>query len=467
MPLHHPLSSCLSGTLALLLAGPVAAQDLGGMFKRAVERTRQTVERKVEDIVVETVTRPAEDALDGDARQDDAPATRTPAQGGALPRADVLLGNVPQERTWEGAYGRKFGPAGNMPEFILANPYLSPENIFFGDIKGMRCTADGGLVVAGDAGFAAGSGNLMGTGYWRVAPDGAITPLLSRPHTHRSARESAGNGLPWAGSGLPADRRFSLDASGRLLIGAGDGVFRVGDDGRLQRVTATRFDQPGRPVEDGEGHVWVAHQTDNKFCTVSRIAPDGQTRTVLGPGRLCPAQPSMEEMIVPQHMAWDAANGEMVVAGSRIQSRPSHDMYTSIWRVRPDGDARRVLRTVKAGRSPIDQNLDDIQSLALDGLGRIHVGTRFIGDAHVRSATRQVMRLDEASGRLVPVTGAAYRGNARPGREDYSLDGRVANSNFWKVDDQCFGPDGTLFVMDGQYVIRRIDNDGMVRTWAY
>ncbi|MBN8223458.1 MAG: hypothetical protein J0L89_01410 [Xanthomonadales bacterium] len=49
--------------------------------------------------------------------------------------------------------------------------------------------------------------------------------------------------------------------------------------------------------------------------------------------------------------AGQADAGELVSGGGVITGRPTHDMRITLWRIRPDGQARRVYYTLKAGRA--------------------------------------------------------------------------------------------------------------------
>lgn len=136
-----------AGMFVLALAGPATAQDLGGMFKRAVNDAKQRIERKAEDTAVRTVTRPVEDALDGDApapRSDDG-KTQQGNAGAAARAAAAVSDDAPAARDAAiarlraaappavcadpGATSRTFGSTCNSREFrappILAAPKIA------------------------------------------------------------------------------------------------------------------------------------------------------------------------------------------------------------------------------------------------------------------------------------------------------------------------------------------------------
>lgn len=437
-----------SGALALPQA-PAHAGELEGLFKRAAKRIADQATRQVEDRVVDSVRQPLQAT-----GQQAAPsgASRNPAIAAGLrydaPRADTRIGGAPQSLWLAPRVGGKFEPMAQAPaQVVAANPYLDPQRPFFGVLNHMQCASDGSLVVAADAGLDA-EGGIAGRGFWTIAADGAVSPLVS--HAYR------------AQSDIPAGPAFALLPGGGLVVAGDDALLRV-DAGGGVRTLASGLKDPGQPVVDPAGNVWFAH--DNA-CELRRLAPDGSLATVVPRERgECGALPVAERINV-RHIAWDPVHGELVAGGGKIVASP-HDMHVTLWRIRPDGQARRVYYTVKAGRSPVGQNTDAIWSVAVDARGRIVVATRLLDDR----ARRQAMRLDEARGRLVPLTGQsfakAFGGNDyRPGHEEAPYDGPAAHASFREANDICHGPDGTLFVLD-EHLVRRLDTDGRVRTWAY
>jgi hypothetical protein len=478
-----------------LVSGNAGAQSLGDMFKSAVKEAKREIERKAEskareagDKAVDAATRPVDDALDDvaqasasngePARRNDSPSSS--GGGYSAPRRETTIGNVPQELILAPGAGRKFTPATGKPQVIAVNPYLQPDRIFFSGMAGVQCPAEGGLVVAGEAGFDEGD-NPIGEGYWRIAADGAISPLLSRRYKDSGVRSNSPMlpanppDRPWVDGNLPNPGYsyyrvdgFGLGRNGDILLGAGDVVLRIGRDGRVRRVAgkagqqgfsdgpggSARFKYPGRPVEDDQGNLWLADQGN---CAIRRITPDGEVSTLMGPDQLCnAAQVAAEEQIVPDNMIWDAQRGELVVGGHFIRSKP-HDLYHSVWRIRPDGQARRVLYARKNSGTPA---LDGIYSMALDGQGRLYLGVGRPG------RDKSILRVDEPGGGTTFLTGAAYTGFA-PGNESYPVDGAAVGSNFRSNEDMCFAADGDLYVID-YHLLRRYDPAaGTVRTWAY
>ena len=470
------------GVLVCTLAVPVPqsyAQDIGGWLKRAAKQVQDDIAHKAENKAKETVTRPVEKALDGDASASG--SSTSSDRGYSAPSRDMRLGNVPQNLLLKPAVGKKFDPAQGRPQIIAINPYLQPDKIFFSGMTALQCPAEGGLIIAGDAGFSE-KGDIIGEGYWRIAGDGAISPLLTRRYKDSGVRSNSPM-LPanppdksWADRNLPSPGYtyykvdgFGLGRDGDILLGASDVVVRIARDGRVQRVagkagqqgfadgsgSTARFKYPGRPVEDDQGNLWLADQND---CAIRKIAPDGTVSTLMGPDRLCnAAQVSAQEQIVPDNMIWDARRGELIVGGHFIRSKP-HDLYHTVWRIRPDGQTRRVLFAQKNGGGGL--KLDGIYSTALDAQGRLYLGVGRPG----RNNT--IARVDESGGKVTFLTGTSYSGFA-PGNESYPVDGAASGSNFRKSDDMCFATDGGLYVID-DHLLRRYDpSAGTVRTWAY
>lgn len=449
---------------AALLAGGVAiapqvtfAGELDGLFKRAVDRTKDRLKRQAEDKAVDTLTQPVERAVEGATPRSagqggGSGASRTGASAGIAwkpPRADQRIAQVPQHRWMSPGMGRKFSPVEEgRPQIVAVNPYLQPERPFFGAMHGLQCAADGGLVVAAQGGLDA-EGGVAGDGWWRIAPDGAITPVVTRPY-----------GQP---GGLASGRDFSLASDGSLLMADDGAIVRVAADGRIQRL-ASGFTNPGAPLQDPAGNIWVA---DDGGCELKRIAPDGNVSTVIGRDAARCGTRAPEDRVNLDDLAWDPVHGELVSGGGLITGKPTHDMRVTLWRIKPDGQARRVWFTLKAGRSPIGQNTDTIWSLTVDAKGRIVVATRLLND----QARRQIMRLDESRGRLVTLTGQEFAKafgfhDYRAGHEEAPYDNVAAHASFREARDICYGPDGTLFALD-EHLVRRFDTDGQVRTWAY
>lgn len=389
----------------------------------------------------------------------------------------------PRTATVEPGYGRKFAAANTKPRVTISNPYLDPATALFAEQVKLQCTADGGLVVAGRAGFDK-NGRALGTGFWRVAPDGAVTPMMTRSTNAYGFTTRTRCDAPFGKSHSPVGP-FTLAADGRLLVSSGAAVLAVASDGFVSRIAGSPrecendgtkgiagfgdgegggalFNEPDRPVEDPDSNLWVA---DQKGCALRKITPKGEVSTVLGPDVLCNDSVPREDRPLLDIMQWDTANGGLVTGGSRPVALPVHDLYTFVWRIAPDGTYRRVLFGKKATRvSPSKHHLDGVSAMAVDAKGRIFIISRLMLFERRGWDELQLLRVDEAGATVVEVSGAKIpRGTWIP---SYPLDGPVEQAVFNNSHDMCFSPDGTLFVSDDIFV-RRLDTKGQVTTWLF
>ncbi|PZQ65770.1 MAG: hypothetical protein DI570_00530 [Phenylobacterium zucineum] len=367
---------------------------------------------------------------------------------------------VPPQTLWlQVQRDQKFIPPEGPPAQIIAvNPYLTPDNFFFATVTEMACAPEGSVLVSGEAWN---RGNYTNVGWWRIMPDGAIAALPYRTTANDSTK-------------APLAYRFSLTPDGSFVTSGRQMIYRV-RNGTTQFIAgqnevtgfrdgvrgAALFKDTDSPIEDDAGNIWIS---DQGGCALRKISPGGVVTTLIGPDRsTCGSEAPVEERITLGSIAWDNVNKEIVAAGSTIVGKPRHDMHVMVWRIRPDGQARRVYYTLKNGRSPVGQNMDHIWAVAVDPKGRVTVATRQMGGR----ARRQMMRLDEATARLVPLTGQSLTADhMRPGHEEAPYDGPAARANFREAKSMCYAPDGTLYVLD-EHLVRRLGTDGAVRTWAY
>ncbi len=434
---------------SMVVTGTALGQSIS-LFKRIAEEARRKAENTLVERLVQQVQQPPEGPKPLQAEN---PATSEAQRVYLAPQATVRSGEVPQNLWLNVSSGKKFDPTQGKLQIIAINPYLSPQTPMFASMKGLQCASDGSVIVSGKAGLDA-DGYAIGQGFWRVAPDGAITPLVSRPAVERGQ--------------MPYDVAFAVATDGSMVLESDNALHRISAQGGAERL-AGGFSNPGQLIVDGQGGTWVLDQGSkpgNPYCALRRVTADGNVTTVVDADRACNRQLHPWDRVTLNSMAWDSVHGEMVVGGQVFDQKAagdSDDMYVSVWRVRADGQARRVLKNNKAGHSPVGRNMDGISALGVDAQGRIHIGSRFMRG----NATRQVLRLDESSGQLVAETGEAYgSGDYRPGREEYPVDGTAAHANFREINGMCFSAGNTLFVLD-DHVLRRVDAGGVVRTWAY
>lgn len=460
--------------LLLLCSNSIHAQFLKKLGEKAVKTAERAIERKVEEKTDKAVNKAADKATDPDtykkgntSKKVDERSTANTSKANSksfnisydAPQAITKVSQPPTVLWLKLGNGTKFGPVedSKITQVIAVNPYLSPDRPMFGQMNGLRCAPDGSLVLAGTAGLDT-EGGVKGVGWWKIAPDGAITSFISQPYGNKFA-------------GIYPSDNFSIAPDGTILTvfseeintnRVGTKVVRILSDGSIVTV-AKGLENPGMPVQDPSGNIWVANKKNEELL---RIAPDGQISTIISAEQSWNNQSlAPKDRVIFEHIEWDAKHGELVVGGGRITAKP-HELHTSIWRIRPDGHARRVFYTVKGGRSPVGQNTDALWSLTVDAAGRIVVST-IIMDDHAR---RQIARLDENTGKLVVLTGQSFADFGSPyyraGHEGAPHDGNAAHANFHEANNICYGPDGTLFILD-EHQVRRLDKDGVVRTWVY
>jgi len=398
-------------------------------------------------------------------------------------QATEKVADGPRTATIQQGYGRKFATENTKPRITISNPYLDPATALFAEKVKLQCTADGGLVVAGRAGFDK-DGRALGTGFWRVAPDGALTPLITRSTNAYGLTSLTRCNAPFGKSYSPVGP-FTLAADGRLLVSSSAAVLAVAPEGFVSRIAGSPrecendgakgiagfgdgegggalFNEPSRPVEDPDGNLWVP---DQRGCALRKITPKGEVSTVLGPDVLCDNTVARENQPFLDNLMWDTAHGELVAGGSRTTARPLHDLYTLVWRIRPNGEYRRVLFGKKVTRvSPSKHHLDGVDAIAVDPKGRIFIISRLMVFEQRGWDELQLMLVDEAGATVVPVSGTTipkYTWIA-----DHPLDGPLEKAVFKFSHDMCISPDGTTFVSDDIFV-RRIDTKGQVTTWLF
>jgi hypothetical protein len=163
-------------------------------------------------------------------------------------------------------------------------------------------------------------------------------------------------------------------------------------------------------------------------------------------------------------LAWDATSGELVAGGSRTVAKPVHNLYTTVFRIKPSGEFRRVLYATKVGKSPAKVGVDGIRAMAVDPKGRIHIVSLLMLFERRGWDGLQLLRVDEAGNTVVPVTGTKIRNGTW--MADHPYDGPAELAWFEGTRDMCFAPDGTVYLND-DLLIRKIDAKGQVTTWGF
>ena len=154
-------------------------------------------------------------------------------------RATTRLADGPRTLGYAPGYGRKFSSEVTPPLVTLTNPYLDPTNVPFLSIAAMQCSADGGLIISGDADGDA-DARPRATGFWRTASDGALIPLHvrglrpSRAKTSRTLCEA-----PYDRTNLGA-AAFFLASDGTLHLGTTASIVHIGRDKYARRIAGLR-----------------------------------------------------------------------------------------------------------------------------------------------------------------------------------------------------------------------------------
>lgn len=414
------------------------------------------------------VTAPAE--ATGNQRFSDAEKAYVPAQ------ATTRVAEGPRRVNLQPVAGSKFvkGPG---EQLTITNPYLDLDKIFFAQAIELKATADGALIVGGRVELDK-EMHALGTGYWRIAPDGAVTPLYARSTNTYGKTPATRCEAPYSRTHLTPEN-FALAPGGGLLKTIEYAVIKIGADGNVRRLAGApsaceesgqasqvrgetdgpadlaRFNKASSIVADPEGNVWVVDQSG---CSLRRITPAGQVTTVVTPDQACAQTTPGENRVGLDKLAWDPVHGELVAANTLTVARPVHNLYTTVWRIKPTGEARRVLYATKVAKSPAKHQLDGVSALAVDPEGRIHIGSRIMGTPGVIA----VLRVDEVGATVTSVTGGSYK----VGSDAEPKDGPAAQALFRYIRDMSFGPDGTLYLLD-EHLVRKLDKSGQVTTWAF
>ena len=362
------------------------------------------------------------------------------------------------------------------PRIIMANPYLALDYGFFGNISGMVCDADGGLRLSATAFAKKKGGGSYASGTWRVAPDGQITPLAVKPFALEITSHYPYCNAPFQKTNMTAATLDPLapSADGSMLSTSHDSILRIQPDGTISRfagydvctapdgksagyvdgaLTEARFKGVLSMLEDPQGNVWVG-EDPHENCTLRKIS-GGRVSTVLGPERVCPKDDPLNWMVF-EHLAWDPVHSELVAAGMHLgDPRGGRDYISLVWRISPDGTARRVFLS-RALHPGGEAHSGTLSAMTVDGRGDILlVLTKEAGDS-----SPQIVRID-ANGKVSVVAGAPKRGV-----NVLHADGPAREAVINNTGRMCMDGQGTLF-LQGKNLIRRMAPDGRVTTWVY
>jgi hypothetical protein len=389
------------------------------------------------------------------------------------------VSEAPRRATMDVDFGRKFAAAPGGP-VIITNPYMNPGQVFFAQMAGMVVAADGSVIVGGRVGLDS-AGHARGTGYWRISPDGAIHPLHTRSTDTYGKTPATKCDAPYSRTHLNPEN-FALAPDGSLVKANEYAIVRIGANGFVQRIAgepfaceesgqasrvrgatdgpadSARFNKASKVLVDPTGNVWIVDQLG---CSLRRLGTDGRVTTVTTVEQSCGNNIVMEDRLALDLLAWDPVHDELVTAWSRPVAMPVHNLYSTVWRIKPSGEYRRVLYGTKVGKSPAKHLIDGISAVAVDPQGQIHIASKIM--KREGGTVISVLRVDEVGATVVSVTGAGVpSGDAR----DDPRDGLAGLAQFRWMSDMGFAADGTLFVRD-EHLIRKLDRSGQVTTWAF
>jgi len=381
-------------------------------------------------------------------------------------------------------YGAKFADVAKRATHTLANPYLSTAGLFFASMDAIRCAPDGGVIVTGRAGLDA-KFNARAVGAWKAAADGSVRALHVRATTPQGSAVGPSCEAPFNQSGIGLNQVAAM-SDGGLVWGAGAALIKLRADGQLQRLAGppafcsgastpsiaglvdgaadtARFDDLSAAVPDTQGNIWMV---DQKGCSLRRLSPAGQVTTVVSPEQACGKDLKGEDQLLLSNLTWDAAHNELVSGGWLTVAKPVHNLYNTIWRIKPTGEFRRVFFSTKLGKSPAKIRLDGITTgnLTVDPKGRIHLITMPMIFEQRGFDIMQIYRVDEAKNAVTPITGHKIRGGSDIAALHH--DGQAELAVFDKVRGLCSAPDGTFYVLE-EHLVRRLDTKGQVSTWLF
>jgi len=365
------------------------------------------------------------------------------------------------------------------PRIIVANPYLALDYAFFNNISGMTCDADGGLRLSATAFVKKKRGGSYASGLWRVAPDGQITPIAAKPFALEITSHYPYCNAPFQKTNMTASTVAPLVPlqDGRLLFTSGGTVLSIQADGMVSRfaghdvcaapdakgegyadgaLTEARFRGILSMVEDPQGNVWVGediYTEDMKPNRTLRKISGGHVTTVLTPDRVFPEGDAFNVKIF-QDLAWDPVHSELVAAGMHLANTP-RDYISTVWRIKPDGETRRVFLSRALGPGGAAHS-GTVSAMTVDAHGDILVAVTKNGNF---SAT-QILRID-SNGGLSVVSGAPRRGT-----NVLHTDGPASEAVINNPGRMCTDSKGTLFLQE-KNLIRKMAPDGRVTTWVY
>jgi hypothetical protein len=155
-------------------------------------------------------------------------------------------------------------------QLLIDNPYLDPNDPFFGIPRQIACLPDGSVAVASTAKWhkeGRFKDNPYASGFWRIAPDGAITAIAAKHIIVENSPYYPVCGMPFQKSRInPEIRPMSAAPDGSLLFPR-EGTFLAWDTVHDELVMSG-------------GTLWLKAPKANYYSTIYRVTPDGTPRQV-------------------------------------------------------------------------------------------------------------------------------------------------------------------------------------------
>ncbi|HYL87528.1 MAG TPA: hypothetical protein VEU32_02045 [Burkholderiales bacterium] len=394
------------------------------------------------------------------------------------PRKKVSQQDIFKTEPARDAYPTRLSDTLVSPRIIVANPYLSLDSGIFWNISGMTCDADGSLRLSATA-YQKKNGASYASGLWRVAPEGQITPIAAKPFSLEITSRYPYCNAPFQKTNMAASALAPLAPmkDGTLLSASGGSILRIRPDGMINRfaghdvcaapnangegyadgaLTQARFKGILSLLEDPQGNVWVGediYTEDMKPNRTLRKISGGHVTTVLTPDRVFPEGDAFNVKIFDD-LAWDPVHSELVAAGMHLATTP-RDYISTVWRIKPDGETRRVFLSRALGPGGAARS-GTVSAMTVDAHGDILIAVT----KNANGSATQILRID-ANGAVSVVSGAPRRGT-----NVLHADGPASEAVINHPGRMCMDGQGTLYLQE-KNLIRRMAPDGRVTTWVY
>ena len=261
---------------------------------------------------------------------------------------------------------------------------MNTSQVFFAQMVGMVATADGSVIVGARVGLDQ-QARALGTGYWRIAPDGAITPLHSRSTNTYGKTPTTKCDAPYSRTHLDPEN-FALAPDGRLVkadricdredrrrwVRASESPVNRSPARKAVRRPAFAAPRMARPMRRASTKrrrarrsAWqrLDRRSDRLLAAPPRHRREGhdghQRRAILRQDIVREDQPALDLL------AWDSVHDELVTAWSRPVATPVHNLYSTVWRVKPIGRIQAGAVRHEVGKSPAKHLIDGISAFAV------------------------------------------------------------------------------------------------------